>query len=72
MSPVEMVMEKIKGLDEARARQLLTWFDNTSPAQFRLEPRRGAAAMLGFARHLRSDPRTTAGWMAGLREGETE
>lgn len=31
---------------------------------------RGAEAMRGFARRFRLDPKTTAEWMAELREGE--
>lgn len=34
------------------------------------EPPRGASAMRGFARRFRRRPRTTAEWMAELREGE--
>ncbi|MCP4664150.1 MAG: AbrB/MazE/SpoVT family DNA-binding domain-containing protein [bacterium] len=33
-------------------------------------PPRGAQAMRGFARRFRSSSRTTAEWMAELREGE--
>ncbi|MEE8526784.1 MAG: AbrB/MazE/SpoVT family DNA-binding domain-containing protein [Thermoanaerobaculia bacterium] len=38
-----------------------------------LEPTtpRGAQAMRGFARRFRADSRTTAEWMAELREGES-
>lgn len=31
----------------------------------------GAQAMRGFARRFRAEPRTTAEWMAALREGES-
>ena len=31
----------------------------------------GAQAMRGFARRFRAEPRTTAEWMAELREGES-
>lgn len=34
-------------------------------------PACGAAAMLGFARRFRSEPRRTADWMRELREGES-
>lgn len=67
-----MVIEKVKQLDEAHARQLLTWLqqEELTPAPGR-QPA-GAMAMLGFARRFRSAPRATADWMGELRAGENE
>ena len=70
MSAVELVVEKVKHLDESHARQLLAWLQ----AQEQLTPLHaaplGARAMLGFARRWREQPRSTNEWMAELREGE--
>ena len=72
MSAVELVVEKVKQLDEARARQLLTWLQGQERAADSPRPPAGAMAMLGFARRFRSAPRTTADWMEELRAGEHE
>ena len=72
MSAIEMVMEKVKQLDEAHARELLTWLERQ---ERRAAPTRrpvGALAMLGFAQRFRSERRTTAEWMDELRAGERE
>ena len=72
MSAIEMVLEKVKHLDETHARQLLTWLQRQeSPAAPARQPA-GAMAMLGFARRFRSAPRATADWMNELRAGERE
>ena len=67
-----MVMEKVKQLDEAHARQLLTWLQGQEGAPAPARQPAGAMAMLGFARRLRPEPRTTADWMDELRAGERE
>lgn len=70
MSAVELAIEKVQRLDEAHARQLLAWLQaQEQNAQSSTAPL-GARAMLGFARRLRSEGRSTAEWMAELREGE--
>jgi hypothetical protein len=72
MSAVETAVEKVKRLDEARARQLLAWLESqTVTAKPEATPP-GAMAMLGFARRIRPQPRTTEEWMAELRAGERE
>ena len=72
MSAIELVLEKVKRLDESHAQQLLAWLQ----AQERAIPLPavplGARAMLGFARHFRPQSRPTAQWMAELREGESD
>ena len=71
MSAVEFAIEKVKLLDEARARQLLAWLQAHEPVSPTVEPA-GASAMLGFARRFRTQARTTADWMAELREGDRD
>jgi hypothetical protein len=72
MSAVEFAVEKVKLLDEARARQLLAWLQAQEPAVPAVPavPPAGAKAMLGFARRFRAQSRTTSDWMAELREGD--
>ena len=72
MSAIEMVIEKVKQLDEAHARQLLTWLQGQERLSAPTRQPAGAMAMLGFARRFRSERRTTAEWMDELRAGERE
>jgi hypothetical protein len=72
MSAIEMVIEKVKELDEAHARQLLTWLQGQERATAPARQPAGALAMLGFARRFRPEARTTADWMDELRAGEHE
>jgi hypothetical protein len=69
MSAVELAVEKVKQLDESRARKLLAWLDDQDDQRAAVAPV-GAQAMLGFARRLRSQSRSTSEWMSELREGE--
>jgi hypothetical protein len=70
MSAVEMVIEKVKQLDEAHAKLLLSWLQQQERTTTTINQPAGAVAMLGFARRLRPTPRTTADWMNELRAGE--
>jgi len=70
MSAVEMAIEKVKQLDEAHAKQLLTWLQQQERAAVPVRQPAGAMAMLGFVRRLRPNARTTADWMEELRSGE--
>ena len=72
MSAIEIAIEKVKHLDEASARQLLTWLQRLERAAVPNHKPAGAMAMLGFARRFRPEPRTTAEWMDELRAGERE
>ena len=67
-----MVIQKVKQLDEAHARQLLTWLQGQECAAAPARQPAGAMAMLGFARRFRPERRTTAEWMDELRAGERE
>ena len=72
MSAIEMVIEKVKQLDEAHARQLLSWLQGQERAAAPARQPTGAMAMLGFARRFRPERRSTTEWMDELRAGECE
>jgi hypothetical protein len=72
MSAIEMVIEKVKQLDEAHARQVLSWLQGQERAEAPAGQPAGAMAMLGFARRFRRAARATADWMDELRAGERE
>jgi hypothetical protein len=72
MSAIELVIEKVKQLDEQHARQLLNWLQGQENMPTTARPPAGAMAMLGFARKLRTAPRTTADWLNDLRAEERE
>ncbi|MGA2541532.1 MAG: hypothetical protein ABSG78_08195 [Verrucomicrobiota bacterium] len=72
MSTVEMAVEKVRQLDDARAGQLLAWLESQFTAEKPPAEPLGAMAMLGFARRFHPQPRTTDDWMAELRAGERE
>ena len=55
-----MVIEKVKQLDEAHARQLLTWLQGQERAAAPARQPAGALAMLGFGGNLAPPP---IGWM---------
>jgi hypothetical protein len=72
MSTVEIVLEKVRHLDDAHARQLLAWLEKQeAEPTFRPTPA-GARAMLGFARPFRAQPQSTNDWMMELRAGEKD
>lgn len=72
MSAVELAVERVKRLDETHARRLLAWLQaQEAPSPGPAAPL-GARAMLGFARRLRPQARSTTEWMAELREGERD
>lgn len=70
MSTVEMVVEKVRHLDDAHAQQLLAWLETQEHPGARPSEPLGAMAMLGFARRIHPQPRTTDEWMTELRAGE--
>jgi len=72
MSAVELALEKVKRLDEARAQQLLAWLQGQEQTGRTQGAPTGARAMLGFTRRLRAQARSTADWMHELREGERD
>jgi hypothetical protein len=70
MNAVEIAIQKVKNLDEEGALRLIEWLRNVEQPILNRTAPAGARAMLGFARRLRPEPRSTAEWMAELREGE--
>ncbi|HEY3855961.1 MAG TPA: hypothetical protein VGO67_16345 [Verrucomicrobiae bacterium] len=72
MSAIEMAIEKVKQLDEVRARQLLNWLHREESPSATIRQPAGAMAMLGFARRFRSASRATTEWLDELRAGERE
>ena len=72
MSAIELVIQKVKQLDEPHARQLLNWLQGQESAPTPARQPTGAMAMLGFAHKFRPVPRATADWMNDLRAGDRE
>ena len=72
MSAIELALEKVKHLDEAHARQLLAWLQSHEIATPSHGTPLGATAMMGFARRLRDQSRSTSDWMHELREGDRD
>lgn len=70
MSAVELAIEKIKALPEAKARDLLDWLAQWEPPGKPVVTTQGSAAVRGFARRFQPQPLTTDEWMKILREGE--
>jgi hypothetical protein len=70
MSAVELAIEKIKALPEAKARVLLDWLAQWEQPSRPAVTAQGTAAVRGFARRFQPLPLTTDEWMKILREGE--
>jgi hypothetical protein len=70
MSAVELAIEKIKSLPEAKARVLLDWLEQWEQPRKPVVTAQGAAAVRGFARRFQPQLLTTDEWMKILREGE--
>ena len=70
MSAVELAIQKVRALPEAKAKVLLDWLaELEQPRKHNLRSG-GVAAVRGFARKFHAQPLTTAEWMKILREGE--
>lgn len=67
-----MAVEKVRQLDNERARRLLAWLETQENTEMRQPAPLGAMAMLGFARGFHPQTRTTSEWMAELRNGERD
>ena len=70
MSAVELAIEKIKALPEAKARVLLDWLAQWEQPHKPTATVPSAVAVRGFARRFQPQPLTTDEWMKILREGE--
>lgn len=72
MSVQELAVEKVKQLNDQQTRELLKWLDANSTNTSAPRQPKGAMAVLGCARKIWPEARTTAEWMTMLREGERE
>lgn len=70
MSAVELAIEKIKSLPEAKAKALLDWLAEFEQTHKPAPASKGALSVRGFARRFHPQPLTTNEWMKILREGE--
>jgi hypothetical protein len=76
MSATEQLLERVKSMDEAQAEaalSLLAQLPLTPPArQSTAKPKGGVWSVLGYAKKYNHPYKTTAEWMAVLREGEKD
>jgi hypothetical protein len=76
MSATEQLLERVKLLDEMQAKAVLGMLDKLSvkpPAPKRAAKAKGKGgvwSVLGYAKKYNHPYKTTAEWMAVLREGE--
>jgi len=70
MSAVELAIEKIKALPEAKAKVLLDWLAELEQPRKPALAAKGVGAVRGFARQFHARALTTDEWMKILREGE--
>ena len=68
MSALELAIEKIKSLPEARAKALLDWLAEFEQPRKPAPAAKGALSVRGFARRFHPQPLTTNEWMKILRE----
>lgn len=72
MSATEQLMERVKTLNEDEAKQFLDLLNQLPPSPKSEAQPRGAMAALGWAKKYNHPYKTTAEWMAVLREGEKD
>ena len=78
MSATEQLMEKVKALDEAQAKTVLGMLDKLPAKAAARKPRANAKgkggvwSVMGYAKKYNHPYKTTAEWMAVLREGEKD
>ena len=70
MSAVELAIEKVKALPEAKAKALLDWLATFDQPRRPQPAEKGVASVRGFAKKFHAEPMTTDEWMKILREGE--
>ena len=70
MSAVELAVEKVKALPEAKAKVLLDWLAEFEQPRKSNGLAKSVASVRGFARKFHAQPMTTDEWMKILREGE--
>ena len=67
MSAVELAIEKVKALPEAKAKVLLDWLAEFEQPRKSNGLAKGVASVRGFARKFHTQPLTTDEWMKILR-----
>jgi len=74
MSATEQLIERVKTLDEAQAREMLRLLDTTGPRPVERTATKagGIWSVMGYAKKYNHPYKTTAEWMAVLREGEKD
>ncbi len=72
MSATEQLLERVKGLDEERARSFLKLLDALPAPSPKKRPGRGARAAAGWCLKYNHPFKTTAEYMQLIREGEQE
>ena len=75
MSATEQLLERVKSLDETQAKTVLGMLDKLPAKRSGRKPAKkptGVYAMLGYAKKYNHPYKTTAEWMAVLREGEKD
>jgi hypothetical protein len=76
MSATEQLLERVKLLDEAQAKTVLGMLEKLSPEPPAQKPRAktkskgGVWSVMGCAKKYNHPYKTTAEWMAVLREGD--
>jgi hypothetical protein len=70
MSAVELAIEKVKSLPEAKAKALLSWLAEFEQPRKTAQASKGALSVRGFANRFHPQARTSNEWMKILREGE--
>ena len=69
MSAVELAIEKIKALPEARAKVLLDWLAEWDAPRKPVSAAKGAASVRGFALPFQKQRLSADEWLKILREG---
>ena len=70
MSAVELAIEKIKALPEAKAKALLDWLAEGDAPRKSVRAATGAASVRGFALPFQTQRLGADAWLKILREGE--
>lgn len=70
MSAVELAIEKIRALPEAKAKAVLDWLAASEPLRKSLPVEKGAVAARGFALPFQKQRLSADAWLKILREGE--
>ena len=74
MNATEQLIERVKGLDETKALEVLRMLDNVAPSPIEAPSAKtgGVWAAMGWCLKYNHPYKTTAEWMKILREGEED